>query len=84
MRTIAANEVNKGGWRKVAQDAQLQPIRVTGDDAAEVVVMSSAQFDAMRGASRDRLFAAVDRMQAEAKANGLTEEKLAELLADED
>ena len=82
MRTVAANRV-VSGWRKLAQDAQREPIRVAGDDSPDVVVMSSAQFDAIRADAKGRFFATVARMQEHAKAQGLTDDKLEILLADE-
>ena len=83
VKTVATNRV-ASGWKRLAKDAQAQPIRVSGGDSPEVVVMSAAKYDAMREVTRQRFFESIDRMRAEAKANGLTDEILEDLLADED
>ena len=82
VKTVAANRV-VSGWKRLAKDAQAQPIRVSGGDSPEVVVISAAKYDAMRDDTRKRLFESIDRMRAEAKANGLTQMKIDQLIQEE-
>ena len=82
MRTIASVDAARD-WRKLANEVAREPVRVTGAGEAAIVVMSEAEFDRLKGQAWTRLFSAMDRLSAEAKASGLTEDKLDELLADE-
>ena len=82
MKTMTVDEAF-GDWRKLASDARQQPLKIIGTQQETMIVMSEAEFQRMRGAAWDRLFSSMDRLAAEAKASGLTEEELDRLLADE-
>jgi len=80
MRTIEANEMNSTSWRKLATDAQSQPVKVTSTDMPEVVIVSAEEY---KGFARLQLKTTVDQLSKQAKARGITDEKLKEILADE-
>ena len=80
MQTLSADEATND-WHKLTEAAQRQPVRVQADGEPEVVVMSDAEYDGFRRLIGERLLATMDRMGATAKAAGLTEDKLDELLA---
>ena len=82
MRTVQADQAFSD-WRKLADDIRREPVKVVGEAACAMVVMSEAEYQKLVGQAWDRLFASMDRLAAEAQASGLTEEKLDELLADE-
>jgi PHD/YefM family antitoxin component YafN of YafNO toxin-antitoxin module len=82
MRTVSSNDVRRD-WQRIAGEAARQPIRVAGDDANSVVVVSEAEFERLKGQAWDRLFSTLDRMSSEAKAADLTDQKLRDLLIDE-
>jgi PHD/YefM family antitoxin component YafN of YafNO toxin-antitoxin module len=64
-------------------DAKIAPVAVVEDGGSTAVVMSLSEYERITGARRTALADTVSRMRAEAAAKGLTEEKLAELLADD-
>ncbi len=82
MRTVPADQAFSD-WRKLADTIRHQPVRVVGGTEGAMVVMSEAEYQKLMGQAWDRLLASMDRLSEEAKASGLTEEKLEELLADE-
>ena len=82
MKTVSTEGVGTD-WRALVGDASAGPVKVVSDDNASMIVMSEAEFERLKGGAWTRLFAAMDKMSSEAAAAGLTEEKLAELLADE-
>ena len=82
MITVTADEAAKD-WRKLADAAQHEPVRVLEGADAGVVVLSVAEYERFRRLIGQRLMETMDRMGAKAKAAGLTEDKLDELLADE-
>jgi PHD/YefM family antitoxin component YafN of YafNO toxin-antitoxin module len=58
-------------------------VTVTRKGRPAAVVMSVAGDEQMRGAAWERLFGTMAAARGEAAARGLTDESLAELLADE-
>lgn len=82
MKTYTANEA-KTRFGEFIDDAQRAPVRVMRRDRVVGVMVSAQDYEAMRQFYTDRLSQTMDRMADQAKRAGLTEEKLAELLADE-
>ncbi len=82
MKTFTANEA-KTRFGEFIDEAQRAPVRVMRRDRVVGVMVSAQDYEAMRQFYADRLRQTMDRMADEAERAGLTEEKLAELLADE-
>ena len=82
MLTMTANEA-KTHFGQLLDKAQRQPVQVTRHDRVVGVMISADDYAAMRQFYADRLVKSMDDIGARAEANGLTQEKLAELLADE-
>jgi prevent-host-death family protein len=82
MLTMTANEA-KTHFGQLLDKAQRQPVQVTRHDRVVGVMISAEDYEAMRRFYADRLIASMDTLAARAAAKGLTEERLAELLADE-
>jgi prevent-host-death family protein len=82
MLTMTANEA-KTHFGQLLDKAQRQPVQVTRHDRVVGVMIGADDYEAMRQFYADRLIKSMDEIGARAEANGLTEEKLAELLADE-
>ena len=82
MLTMTANEA-KTHFGQLLDKAQRQPVQVTRHDRVVGVMIGEEDYEAMRQFYADRLIKSMDEISARAEANGLTEEKLAELLADE-
>lgn len=82
MLTMTANEA-KTHFGQLLDKAQRQPVQVTRHDRVVGVMIGADDYEAMRQFYADRLIKSMDKIGARAEANGLTEEKLAELLADE-
>lgn len=82
MKTYTANEA-KTRFGEFIDDAQRAPVRVMRRDRVVGVMVSAQDYEAMRQFYADRLRQTMDRASDQAERNGLTDEKLAELLADE-
>lgn len=82
MLTMTANEA-KTHFGQLLDKAQRQPVQVTRHDRVVGVMIGADDYEAMRQFYADRLIKSMDAIGTRAEANGLTEEKLAELLADE-
>ncbi len=82
MEEIAARDA-KNRFGRLLDAAQRAPVRVTKNGRAITVMMSVEQYERLRGVAWDRLSTTMDAMADEAEANGLTQAKLAKLLADE-
>ena len=82
MREIAAREA-KNRFGQLIEASQRAPVTLTRHGRAVSVVMSVEQYDRLRGAAWERLMETMDALAKEAAANGMTEEILKELLADE-
>ena len=82
MKTITATEA-KNRLGAVIDDAQREPIVIQRQDRDVAVVISMQEYERIRQANIRAFLDARDACAAEAKRNGLTEEKLRELL-DED
>lgn len=82
MRTMTAREA-ESAFTKVIETAQREPVAVTENGEPSAVVMSYDDYQRITGQARRELLDVMQRMQAHAVKQGLTGEKLAELLADE-
>ena len=82
MQTFTANEA-KTRFGEFLDLAQREPVQVTCHDRVVGVMVSAEDYEAMRAFYADRLRHTLRECAEGAAAAGLTEEKLAELLADE-
>ncbi|GAB4061077.1 type II toxin-antitoxin system prevent-host-death family antitoxin [Uliginosibacterium sediminicola] len=82
MQTFSANEA-KTRFGEFIDLAQKEPVRVMRRDRVVGVMVSASDYEAMRTFYADRLQHKLEQSAAYAQAQGLTPEKLAELLADE-
>ncbi len=82
MQTFTANEA-KTRFGELLDRAQREPVRITRHNRVVGVMVSADDYDAMRAFYADRLRSTMDDTADAAAQAGLTEEALAELLADE-
>jgi len=82
MKTYSANEA-KTRFGEFIDEVQREPVRVMRRDRVVGVMVSAQDYEAMRTFYADRLRHTLRESAQSAAASGLTEEKLAELLADE-
>ena len=83
MQTVTANEA-KTRFGELIDRVQREPIQVTRRNRVVGVMVSAEDYHAMRAFYADRLRHTLKESAAEAAAKGLTDEKLEQLLADED
>lgn len=83
MQTFTANEA-KTRFGELIDRVQREPIQVTRHNRVVGVMVSAEDYHAMRAFYADRLRHTLKESAAEAAAKGLTDEKLEQLLADED
>lgn len=82
MKEINARNA-KNQFGQLLESAQRGPVRVTRRGRPVGVLLSEEQYQRLRGIAWERLASTVDKMRQQAADKGLTEEKLASLLADE-
>ena len=82
MKIVTALEA-KTRFGEVLEAAKRQPISVTRNGRPSVVIMSADSFARRQRLARDRLQMAINRSGANAAAQGISEEALNQLLADE-
>lgn len=83
MQTFTANEA-KTRFGELIDRVQREPIQVTRHNRVVGVMVSAEDYQAMRVFYADRLQRTLKQSAEEAFAKGLTDEKLKQLLADED
>ena len=83
MKTVAATEA-KNRLGAILDDAQREPIVIRRQDRNIAVVLSMADYERMRSGNIQAFVDLRNQVAAEAAANGLTAERLNELLADDD
>ena len=83
MQTFTANEA-KTRFGELIDRVQREPIQITRHNRVVGVMVSAEDYRAMRAFYSDRLRHTLKDSAAEAAAKGLTDEKLEQLLADED
>lgn len=82
MQTFTANEA-KTHFGEFIDLAQKEPVRVMRRDRVVGVMVSASDYEAMREFYANRLQHTLNASADHAKAQGLTDETLAQLLADE-
>jgi prevent-host-death family protein len=82
MKTITALDA-KNRFGELIEAAQRQPVTVTRNGRPSVIVLSAEAYERRRRLARERVLQAMDRSAAYAREQGLTEQKLADLLADD-
>ncbi len=83
MQTFTANEA-KTRFGELIDWVQREPIQVTRRNRVVGVMVSAEDYQAMREFYADRLRRTLKQSAEEAADKGLTDEKLEQLLADED
>ena len=83
MKTVAATEA-KNRLGSILDDAQREPIVIRRQDRDIAVVLSMADYERLRSGNIQAFLDLRNQVAAEAAANGLTGERLNELLADDD
>lgn len=83
MQTFTANEA-KTRFGELIDRVQREPIQVTRRNRVVGVMVSAEDYQAMREFYADRLRRTLKQSAEEAAGKGLTDEKLEQLLADED
>ena len=82
MRTISSLDA-KNRFGQLLEAAQRAPVTITKKGRPTAVVLSVEDYQRMRGAAWERLFATMAVARRGAAARGLTDEELDALLADE-
>lgn len=82
MQVFTANEA-KTHFGEFIDNAQREPVKVTRRGRTVGVLVSENEYESMRDFYANRLLHTMDKAGKEAQENGLTEEKLEALLADE-
>ena len=83
MRTMTPEEA-KGAFERLAETAKREGVMLREGSADVLAVISADEYARFRQWQVDGLLEVMDRVASEAAANGLTEEKLAELLKQPD
>ena len=83
MKSVAATEANNR-FGAILDDAQREPVVIRRQDRDIAVVMSMAEYERLRAGNIQAFLDLRNQVAAEAAANELTEERLNELLADDD
>ena len=81
MKTVTATDA-KQRFAAVIDAAQREPVVIRRQNRDVAVIMSAEEYDRIRGAKIDEFDRFCDRVSAQAKARGLTEKILADLLKD--
>lgn len=83
MKSVAATEA-KNRLGAILDEAQREPILIRRQDRDIAVVLSMADYERLRSGNIQAFLDLRNQVAAEAAANGLTEERLNELLVDDD
>lgn len=83
MKTVPATEA-KNRLGAILDDAQREPVVIRRRDRDIAVVLSMADYERLRAGNIQAFLDIRKQVAAEAAANGLTDERLNELLADDD
>ena len=83
MRAISASDA-KQNLASVLDTAQREPVMIRRQNRDTAVVLSPAEYNRLRGLNITELKELTRRVSEKAAARGLTEKKLAELLASDD
>lgn len=83
MKSVAATDA-KNRLGAILDEAQREPIVIRRQDREIAVVLSMADYERLRTGNIQAFLNLRNQVAAEAAANGLTDERLNELLADDD
>lgn len=81
MRSVSATEA-KQRFAAVLDAAQREPVTIRRQNREVAVVLSAAEYQRLRALNVEEFERFCDRIAERAAARGLTEEKLADILAD--
>ena len=82
MRSVLSAEAEKD-FDRLLKVGEREPTFIRDKNCDVAVVISPEEYERLRRIKVDRFNATCDRIAAEAKARGMTEEILAEILADD-
>lgn len=83
MKSVAATDA-KNRLGAILDEVQREPIVIRRQDREIAVVLSMADYERLRTGNIQAFLNLRNQVAAEAAANGLTDERLNELLADDD
>ncbi len=81
MKSVTATEA-KQRFAALIDTAQREPVVIRRQNRDVAVIVSAQEYDRIRGAQLDEFDRFCDRVSAQAKERGLTEEILADILRD--
>lgn len=81
MTTVSATQA-KQQFAALLDKAQREPVRIRRHNRDVAVIVSADEYEQLRGMRWERFNGVASVAAEEAESNGLTEAKLAELLAD--
>ena len=83
MKSVSTTD-QKDRLNAIVDDAQREPVVIRREDRDVAIVLSMADYERLRAANVEELLSLQDDLSEKAAARGLTEERLNELLADDD